>query len=176
MVYGIVKQHNGNIHCYSEPGKGTTFKVYLPLLSSAEDRKKMKAGTGAPEVLRGGPETILVAEDDGALRSLSKTILRDFGYTVIEAIDGEDAIKKFEQNKDTVSLLLCDVIMPKKNGGEVQEEIRKMAPEARIIFMSGYPADIVHQKGLLAEESQIILKPIPPTALLKKVREALDKK
>jgi PAS domain S-box-containing protein len=176
MVYGIVKQHNGNIHCYSEPGKGTTFKVYLPLLSSAEDRKKMKAGTGAPEVLRGGPETILVAEDDGALRSLSKTILRDFGYTVIEAIDGEDAIKKFEQNKDTVSLLLCDVIMPKKNGGEVQEEIRKMAPEARIIFMSGYPADIVHQKGLLAEEAQIILKPISPTALLKKVREALDKK
>jgi PAS domain S-box-containing protein len=176
MVYGIIKQHKGHIHCYSEPGKGTTFKVYLPLLHSAEGGGKMKVTTAAADELQGGHETILVAEDDDTLRDLVKTTLQDFGYTVIAAVDGEDAVGQFRQNKDAVNLVLCDVIMPKKTGGEVRDEIKKTSPDAKIIFMSGYPADIVHQKGLLEGEADIVLKPIPPTVLLRKVREVLDKR
>jgi DNA-binding response OmpR family regulator len=117
-----------------------------------------------------------VAEDDEALRHLAKITLEDAGYTVIEAVDGEDAVRSFRQNKDRIGLLLCDVIMPGKSGGEVREEIEKTAPVARIVFMSGYPADIVREKSLLAEGEEIILKPVPPSVLLKKVRETLDRK
>jgi nitrogen-specific signal transduction histidine kinase/ActR/RegA family two-component response regulator len=176
MVYGIIKQHVGQILCYSEPGKGTTFKVYLPVLNSADEMATLKMSAAAPEVPAQGTETILVAEDDETLRSLTTTILEDAGYTVIVAVDGEDAVRKFAQNKDRIGLILCDVIMPKKSGDEVREEIVKISPAVKILFMSGYPADIIRQKGLLEEGAEIVLKPTPTAALLRKVREVLDKK
>jgi CheY-like chemotaxis protein len=174
MVYGIIKQRGGQILCHSEPGKGTTFKVYLPLLSSGDEMATLKTGAAAPEEPARGMETILVAEDDKVLRSLATTILQEAGYTVIEAADGEDAVRKFEQDKDKVKLVICDVIMPRKSGEEVPEEIMKISPAVKILFMSGYPADIIRQKSLLEEGAEIVMKPIPPMVLPRKVREVLD--
>ncbi len=176
MVYGIVKQHKGHIHCYSEPGQGTTFKIYLPLLAFEGELEKPKSIVSSAEESYRGAETILVAEDDEVLRKLAKTTLEYFGYTIIEAVDGADAVRKFRENKEGIRLVLCDVIMPGKSGREVGAEIRKISREVKIVFMSGYPADIIHQKSLLEEGVEIILKPIPPTVLLKKIRETLDRK
>ncbi len=171
IVYGIVKQHNGFITCYSEQGKGATFKIYLPLID--HDAPRTTAGVHLPE--SGGTETVLVAEDDAAVRSLVKEVLEQFGYTVIEAVDGEDAVSTFTKNRDRVQLLILDVIMPRKNGKEVYEEIRRARPDVKVIFSSGYTADILQKKGIPEEEFNFISKPVSPTALLRKVREALDK-
>jgi PAS domain S-box-containing protein len=171
MVYGIIKQHNGYINVYSELNKGTIFKIYLPLIKSAiEDLK--------PEdfkFLRGGEETILVAEDNVQVRELLKEILLDFGYKVVEAIDGEDAVRVFKNNKDKIQLLICDVIMPKKNGKEAYEEIKKENQNIKVIFISGYDSEIIHKKGILEKGFLFLSKPIIPDELLKKVRETLDK-
>jgi two-component system cell cycle sensor histidine kinase/response regulator CckA len=128
-----------------------------------------------PEEMKRGSETVLVAEDDGVLRKLIRTTLEYSGYAVIEAVDGDDAIRKFQENKEKISLFLCDVIMPKKSGAEAGEAIKKISPELKIVFMSGYPADIIRQKGLLDEKAEIILKPVSPIALLGKIREVLDR-
>jgi CheY-like chemotaxis protein len=171
IVYGIVKQHNGYITCYSEPGKGTTFKIYLPMIK----RKSAQVEPTVPLPVSGGTETVLIAEDDAAVRTLMKKLLQEFGYTVIEAVDGEDAISRFTENQDRVQLLILDVIMPKKNGKEVYEEIRKDQPEVKVIFSSGYTADFLQKKGVIEEDLICISKPVSPTELLKKVRETLDK-
>jgi two-component system cell cycle sensor histidine kinase/response regulator CckA len=171
IVYGIVKQHNGYITCYSAPGKGTTFKIYLPLIG--RNTPRAAADVHLPE--SGGTETVLVAEDDAPVRALVKEVLGQFGYTVLEAVDGEDAIAVFMKNRDRVQLLILDVIMPKKNGKEVFEEIRKERPDVKVVFSSGYTADILHKKGIPDEEFNFISKPVSPAELLRKVRAALDK-
>lgn len=171
IVYGIVKQHNGYIHCYSESGKGTTFKIYLPIVR-LEGIETEEAEVAVP---KGGTETVLVAEDDPAVRNLTKTTLESFGYKVIEAVDGEDAVSKFKENKDNIMLLLFDVIMPRKNGGEAYEDIKGMKQDIKVIFMSGYTADIVQSRGILENGIEFISKPVSPNELLKKVRECLDK-
>ncbi len=173
MVYGIIKQHDGFINVYSEPGKGTTFRIYLPLIKSAEE-VAMKAG--AIELPRGGTETVLFAEDDPAVQKLTRVVLEESGYTVIVANDGEDAVQKFMANKDRIELLLFDLIMPKKSGREAYDEIRKIKPDVRAVFVSGYSPDIIHQKALIDQEMKIIFKPVSPTDLLRKLREYLDKK
>src|SRR5208283_2840388 len=118
MVYGIVNQHNGYVDVYSEIGKGTTFKFYLPLIG-VEAGEATKAGLAvAPR----GDEIILLAEDDPEVRNATKIILEKYGYQVIEASDGEEAVRKFGENKDAVQLLLIDVVMPQKNGSEAHEE------------------------------------------------------
>ncbi|MBM4141002.1 MAG: response regulator, partial [Nitrospira sp.] len=169
MVYGIIKQHNGYINVYSELGKGTTFKIYLPLTTSEVEERKPTETT----ITIGGTETILLAEDDADVRTFTKSVLEEFGYTVIEAGNGEDAVKRFIENKDKVQLLLLDVIMPKKNGKEVYEEIRKTRPEIKALFMSGYAANTIQKEGILEEGLKFVLKPISPTKLLRKVREVL---
>jgi two-component system cell cycle sensor histidine kinase/response regulator CckA len=176
MVYGIIKQHNGQIHCYSEPGRGTTFRIYLPLLVRAAEPALTRESVPATEKAMQGTETILVVEDYEVLRKLAVTTLGDYGYRVIEAVDGDDAVVKFRENRDAVSLVLCDVIMPGKNGREVLEEIRKLSADVKFVFMSGYPAGIIQEKSLLDKQSDIIGKPMPPTALVRKVREVLDRK
>jgi len=144
MVYAIIKQHNGYINVYSELGRGTTFKIYLPIThAEVEERKPTETTTTI-----GGTETILMAEDDEEVRKFTKSVLEEFGYTIIEAVNGEDAITKFIENKDTIQLLLFDVIMPKKNGIEAYEEIIKIKPDIKAIFTSGYPADVIQKKGL----------------------------
>ncbi len=171
MVYGIVKQHDGYINVYSEIGKGTTFKIYLPLIEA--EVKKAKAAGAAPAC--GGTEAILLAEDDAGVRMLMKEVLEKFGYTVIEAVDGEDAAKKFKENKDKIQLLILDVIMPKMNGKQVYDEIMELKPDTRVIFSSGYTANIIQKKGILEEGIDFILKPVSPQELLRKVREALNR-
>jgi signal transduction histidine kinase/ActR/RegA family two-component response regulator len=171
IVYGIVKQHNGYITCYSEPGKGTAFKIYLPVI----DRKVSPTEDSVSLPSSGGTETILLAEDDAVVRALMKEVLEQSGYTVIEAADGEDAIGVFARNRDKVRLLILDVIMPKKNGKEVYEEIRKERPDVSVIFSSGYTADILQKKRVFDGEFKLISKPVSPTDLLRQVRETLDR-
>jgi PAS domain S-box-containing protein len=170
IVYGIIKQHDGEINVYSEPGKGTTFRIYLKLVQSKVEKDE------ASELPRpsGGSETILVAEDDADVRRFMKSILEEFGYAVIEAVDGEDAVNKFVQNKDRVQLLILDVVMPRKNGKETYEEIRKIRIDVPVLFSSGYTADIITKKGILEEGINFISKPVTPHLLLSKIREALS--
>ncbi|OGW13835.1 MAG: hypothetical protein A2035_02025 [Nitrospirae bacterium GWA2_42_11] len=170
IVYGVVQQHNGYINVYSEPGKGTTFKIYLPIAKLEAEQ----ANYGFVEDLPKGTETILVADDDAEVTMLTKTIFQESGYNVILARDGEDAINKFKANQDKIQLLVLDVIMPKKNGKEAYEEIKNLSPLVKVIFTSGYTEDIISQKMVLEEGLNFITKPIMPTELLKRVREVLD--
>lgn len=171
MVYGIVKAHNGYVDVRSAPGEGTTFNIYIPAIKMDIERVQSAAGP----VRVGGSETVLVAEDDTDVRRLINTLLENAGYKVIEVVDGEDAIEKMRENKDRIQLLLCDVVMPKKNGREVFDEIIKMKPNIKALFISGYTDDIIHEKGILAEGLNFISKPILPRELLRKVRDVLDK-
>jgi len=170
IVYGIVKAQKGYINCYSEPDKGTTFKVYLPLTQGA-GRSRDAAEARLPQ---GGQETILVAEDSADVRNLTTAILTDHGYTVIEAVDGVDAVNKYMENRDAVGLLLFDIIMPRKNGKDAYEEIKKIQPNIKCIFTSGYTDDIIRQRAFLEESLTLLTKPLSPRDLLVKIREVLD--
>ncbi|HDH53706.1 MAG TPA: PAS domain S-box protein, partial [Nitrospirae bacterium] len=133
IIYGIVKQHNGYINVYSEPGTGATFRIYFPIIKAAAEKEKAK---NLPD-LTGKAEAILLAEDEPAVRDSISKILEEFGYKVIEAEDGEDAVEKFTDNKDEIQLLILDIVMPRKNGKETFEEIRKLKPEIKVLFTSG---------------------------------------
>jgi len=122
-----------------------------------------------------GTETILLAEDSDEVRLLTRELLEDFGYEVIEALDGADAVRQFMENRDKIHLLLFDVIMPKKNGKDAYEQIRSTAPDIKVLFLSGYPADVIRRRGILEKGFDVVIKPVSPNALLKKVRELLDK-
>jgi PAS domain S-box-containing protein len=171
VVYGIIKQHDGFINVYSEPGTGTTFRIYLPIIASA-GREGAKAHR--EEAPGRGTETILLAEDDKSVRNIVNVCLAEFGYTVIEAVDGEDAVRKFTENMDHIHLLLFDLIMPKMNGKEAYDEVRKIKPGVKIIFASGYAPDILQQKASLENGASLIFKPFSPFELARKVRSALD--
>ncbi len=170
MVYGIVKQNEGYINVYSEPDKGAMFKIYLPLIQSMVGDAKPADSI----IIRSGSEIILVAEDDIQVRGFIKKLLEKYGYKVMVAIDGEDAIRVFNENKDKIQLIILDTIMPKKNGKEVYDEIKKVKPDIEVIFTSGYVADIVQEKGILEKGLNFIPKPIFPQELLVKVYEALN--
>lgn len=122
----------------------------------------------------GNRETVLLAEDDRFVRMLTKHILIKYGYHVIEAVDGEDALNKLRENIDTVQLLLLDVIMPKKNGRQIFDEAAKIRPDIKVVFMSGHTYDVIVNEGGLSEEIPLISKPLTPGELLVKVREVLD--
>jgi PAS domain S-box-containing protein len=171
MAFGIVKQHKGFLKCQSELDKGTTFKIYLPVANAEADQVKEREATSPAR----GAEAILVAEDDPAVRRLTKQILNQFGYSVIEAIDGEDAVKKFKDNQERIKLLLLDVIMPKKNGKEVYDEIRVIRSDIKTIFVSGYARDLMQDKGVHDSGPDFIQKPILPKNLLEKIRVVLDR-
>jgi CheY-like chemotaxis protein len=171
-VYGIVNQNDGYINVSSEMGKGTAFTIYLPLLEGARGIGTLKEKVE----LRGGNETILVAEDNRQVREIVVATLRDFGYEVVEAVDGDDAIEQFRANREKIELLLLDVIMPKKNGMEAYFQLKRMKPEIRAIFMSGYTGDILSRKGIAREGVPLISKPIVVEKLLKQIRDVLDSK
>jgi two-component system cell cycle sensor histidine kinase/response regulator CckA len=171
IVYGIVKQHNGYINVYSEPRRGTTFKIYLPAFKT--DAKPIQPA-GPPAPPKRGTETVLLAEDDTILRNLARAVLEGHGYIVIEAVDGQEAIDKLRLYQDRIQLLIVDVVMPKKNGKEVYEEAQRITPGLKALFASGYPADIIQKKGILEEGIKFVSKPIAPVDLLRKVRDVLD--
>lgn len=170
IVYGIIKQHGGYINVESKPGKGAAFRIYLPLIKSTVEEGKP---TSLPAYLN-GTETILVAEDEEEVRNLTKLLLEEAGYTVIAAVDGYDTINKFMENKDTINFLLLDAVMPTKNGREAYEEIRKIRPDIKALFMSGYSESFINKKIILKEGLYHISKPFSQTMLLKNVREILD--
>ena len=173
IIYGIVKQHEGYINLYSEPGTGTTFRIYLPLRDTGAPQERIPEEIPL-QALRGS-ETILLVEDDSEVRRATKTMLEEFGYVVIEEVDGVDAIMKFRLHHDSIDLLLLDVIMPGKNGGEVYAEAQTINPSVRVLFMSGYPADIIKTHVVPAEGLHFLSKPAAPRALLRKIREVLGK-
>jgi CheY-like chemotaxis protein len=170
MVYGIIKQHNGIIEVVSEIGKGSSFRIYLPLFEPDMMEKEEKT----PVLLTGNRETILVAEDDTAIMCLLKGLLENNGYDVITAANGDDAVDQFITYQDRISLLLLDVIMPKKNGREVYAEILRIKPDIKVLFISGYTNDVIDWKGAIQEGVSLIAKPVRPYDLLAKLRELLD--
>jgi PAS domain S-box-containing protein len=172
MTYGIVKQHNGAIAVQSTEGEGATFRIYLPIVEAGP--REVQPAALSP--IKGGVETVPVAEDDATVRNLTCNMLEQFGYTVLQAEDGEDAVNKFMENRGRVDLLLLDVIMPKKSGREVYEKIKIFKPDVKALFTSGYTADIISEKGLLGEKLPFIIKPAPLNDILRKVREILDGK
>jgi CheY-like chemotaxis protein len=172
MSYGIIKQHSGYITVYSEPERGTTFRIYLPAIKSMEE-VIVKTTSEPPPSL--GNETILVAEDDSSLRELFSAILHAYGYKVILAVDGDEAIKKFMDNKNKIQLVMLDMIMPKKSGKEVYDRIKKISPNIKTLFSSGYTADRIDKSNMLKEGFDFIMKPASPKDLLRKIREVLDK-
>jgi CheY-like chemotaxis protein len=170
IVYGIVKQHDGFIEISSEMGRGTTFRILLPIVAETVQEKR------SPDYshIRKGAETILLVEDDMMVRELNRDVLEKFGYTVISAEDGEEAVRKYLENRGNIQMLLLDVILPKKNGREVYDEISSYDPQIRTLFMSGYTDDLIHKKGIFDSSVNFLPKPVSPMKLLQKVREVLD--
>jgi PAS domain S-box-containing protein len=173
MVLGIVKQHNGYISVESTSGTGTTFRVYLPLVESKIEADSLEQAAGRE--LAAGTETILVVEDEAVVRDLMKTILEIFGYTVICAEDGRDAMQKYTDYQSEIKLVIMDMVMPHMGGKEAYEAIKRINPAAPALFCSGHAADIICCLGELGENAEFIKKPVAPNTLLRKVRELLDK-
>jgi PAS domain S-box-containing protein len=173
IAYGIVKQHNGFINVQSDPDMGTTFRIYLPQLcvDKTDDPAKEKSS----EFPLMGSETVLFAEDDPFIRELTEMILIKLGYEVILAHDGIDVIDKFKANHDKVDIIIMDLIMPRKSGLEAYREIRKISPAARVLFISGYSPDLLKNKGFLENIEEVIIKPVQPMDLARRVRAMLDR-
>jgi two-component system, cell cycle sensor histidine kinase and response regulator CckA len=168
-VYGIVKQHAGHVTVDSVPGQGTVFSLYLPVSGKKTGEER------SPSVsVRRGNETILIAEDDDGVRSFIREVLEQYGYTVVEAVDGDDAVHKFRDIRH-FDLAILDSVMPGKNGREVLNEIKNEKPDIRACFISGYTKDVILDKGIEEKEYDFLAKPLTIDALLQKVREILDR-
>jgi PAS domain S-box-containing protein len=169
-VYGIVKQSRGSIYVYSEPGQGTTFKVYFPRATGGQPPI---AVTAAPSVLE-GVETILIAEDQPDVRALTRSVLERYGYTVLEASDGEEALRVLREHRRSIALVLTDVVMPTLGGGRLAQEVDDVYPHMKVLYTSGYTDDAIVRQGILQDGVAFIAKPFTPVALAEKVREVLD--
>ena len=170
-VYGLVKQNGGHIWLYSEPGTGTTFKLYFRRTDDPEDRVLPRVST-VESVL--GSETILVVEDDPQVRAVASTVLRRNGYRVLDAANGGEALLTCEKHTGTIHLLLTDVILPKMSGRELVHRLATLRPQMKVLFMSGYTDDAVMQHGILSSEVAYLQKPLTPGSLTRKVRVVLD--
>jgi PAS domain S-box-containing protein len=169
-VYGIVKQSGGHIDVYSEPGLGTTFKAYLPCVRAVA---KPKSHAGLLPTPRGN-ETVLLVEDEDAVRALSRHVLQSSGYTVLVAAHGREALRIGEQHPPPIHLLVTDVVMPELGGRQLAEQLLRLHPEMKVLYLSGYTDDAVVRHGVLHEEVNFLLKPFSPAVLAYWVREVLD--
>lgn len=170
-VYGVVKQNGGYIQVYSEVNRGTTFKIYLPLVQ--EGVAEATAPTPAQEELHGS-ETILVVEDEDLVRKLICKILTRFGFTVLEARDGDEALLLVEKLTEPIHLLLTDVVMPQMSGRELADRLKDNLPEIKVLFMSGYTENAIIHHGVIEPELAFIQKPFSPPGLVEKIRKILD--
>lgn len=170
-VYGIVQQSGGHIWVYSEPGQGTTFKIYLPRVDA---RPEAAPAPSDADGAHNGREVVLLVEDEDAVRSLARRILEKRGYTVLTARTGPEALRIAERHDGPIHLILTDVVMPEMSGRELAERIAPTRPDARTLFMSGYTEDDVLRRGVLNEGAAFLEKPFTPSALAQKVREVLD--
>jgi CheY-like chemotaxis protein len=169
-VYGIVKQHGGNIWVYSEPGQGTATKIYLPRVEVGVAH--VEPGRAAPRELRGS-ETVLVVEDEAAVRSLMVRLLRSMGYSVLEASRVDEALMVCQRHKGTVDLLLTDVVMPQMSGRDLLDRLRPLRPDMRVLFTSGYTKEALYRR-VLERGVAFLQKPFTEEDLAGKVREVLD--
>ena len=169
-VFGVVKQSGGSIYVYSEEGRGTTFKIYLP---AAVRRRRAAAGapTARPSV---GTETVMLVEDDESVRNLVRTMLETKGYRVLAAAGADEAERLCTENNCPVDLLLTDVVMPEVNGRVLAERLSERSPSLRILFMSGYSDEAVYRHGEISPNASFIEKPFTDRTLARKVREVLD--
>jgi CheY-like chemotaxis protein len=180
-VYGTVKQHNGHIEVASIPNQGTTFDVYLPITDAVENGSvgndaKAAVAARSPEAASTSSKTVktlLVAEDEAAVRDSVVKILRHAGYRVISAGNGEDAVLKFREHAGDIDLLVFDVMMPGKNGKEAYNEIKKIKPAVKTIFMSGYSEDMATNREIQEEGLLFLQKPVIIPKLLEKIRDVL---
>jgi two-component system cell cycle sensor histidine kinase/response regulator CckA len=171
MVYGIVKSHNGYIMCYSEPDEGTIFKIYFPVIEKETERVESEE---EKVHIKGGKETILLVDDEEAIRELGKNILTRFGYTVLMVSDGETALEVYREKKEKISLVILDIIMPGMGGRECLKKLFKMNPKLKVIIASGYSINGSTKEALEAGAKGFIGKPYNINQMLKAVREALD--
>jgi len=171
MVYGIIKQHEGLIHVYSEPGHGSTFKIYLPAISG----QAKAAERPIIEAPRGGSETILIAEDETSVRELIVAILETQGYSVLTASNGEDAVRVFEQNREGIDLIISDAVMPRLGGRELYEILQRRFPALKFLFISGYSVNAMSERFIIDEGLELLHKPFNTIDLIRKVRELLDR-
>ncbi len=168
IVYGIIKKHHGYITCQSEVGVGTAFQIYLPFTAGATAVAEESANESVLPDRR--VDLVLVAEDDDAARALEKEILEEFGYSVLEAKDGQQALEIFKRNSDRIDLIILDVIMPKMKGREVYDAIRKIDPSMKFLFCSGYSNEVVIGQGDLEKGMNYLAKPFTPKEMLMKIR------
>ncbi|MBF0456551.1 MAG: PAS domain S-box protein [Nitrospirae bacterium] len=170
-VYGIVRLHKGHIEAESKRGEGSVFTIYLPVEENIGEEETLCQ----PTAKMGASETILLSEDDEALRRITVKVLKRAGYKVVEAVDGKDAVEKFIEHKDDIDIVVLDVIMPKKNGKAVYNEIKLHKPNIKVLFISGHTYNVIHGKGVFEEGLNYIAKPIMTDEFLSKIRDILDK-
>ncbi|HUV50559.1 MAG TPA: PAS domain S-box protein [Anaerolineae bacterium] len=170
-VYGIVKQNNGFIWVYSEPGQGSTFKIYLPRTEGDADSEEKQQ---LPVIELDGSETILIVEDDDGLRKFTQEVLLLHGYKVLDAENGEDALRVSEAHEGPIHLMITDVVMPKMGGKELSEKLQLFYPRMKVVYMSGYTDNAIVEHGVLAPGLNFLQKPFTPESLARKVRQVLD--
>jgi len=171
-VYGIVKQNNGFIYVDSKPGKGTTFKIYLP---RTQEKAEKEERADAPPA-SGGTETVLLVEDEASILNLNKTVLERSGFLVLAARTPGEALALAERNSEPIHILVTDVVMPEMNGKELKTRIQTLKPNIKVLYISGYPDNVIVHRGILERDVSFLQKPFTIDSLVAKVREVLDKK